>query len=79
MIDTPRKLLPVTKSPADEFNDASIAELTSRIRRNSQGSLAAYKDLYRRALDTGLADGLAYEATTDYAITDTEARIASFR
>src|SRR6478735_3883773 len=64
--------------PADELDDA-IAELTSRIRRNSQGSLAAYKDLYRHALDTGLADGLAYEATTDYAITDTEARIAGFR
>ena len=64
--------------PADELDDA-IAELTSRIRRNSQGSLAAYKDLYRHALDTGLADGLAYEAATDYAITDTEARIASFR
>ena len=50
--------------PADELDDA-IAELTSTIRRNSQGSLAAYKDLYRHALDTGLADGLAYEATTD--------------
>ena len=64
--------------PADELDDA-IAELTSTIRRNSRGSLAAYKDLYRHALDAGLADGLAYEATTDYPITDTEARIAGFR
>jgi enoyl-CoA hydratase/carnithine racemase len=64
--------------PADQLDDA-IAELTSTIRRNSQGSLAAYKDLYRCALDTGLADGLAHEAATDYGITDTEPRIAKFR
>ena len=64
--------------PAEDLDDA-VAELTSAIRRNSTGSLAAYKDLYRHALDTGLAAGLAYEATTDYPITDTEPRIAGFR
>lgn len=64
--------------PADQLDDA-IADLTATIRRNSRGSLAAYKDLYRHALDTGLADGLAYEATTEYPITDTEHRIAGFR
>jgi enoyl-CoA hydratase/carnithine racemase len=64
--------------PADELDDA-IVEMTTAIRRNSRGSLAAYKDLYRHALDTGLAEGLAYEAATDYLITDTEPRIARFR
>ena len=44
-----------------------------------QGSLAAYKDLYRPALDAGLADGLAYEATTDYPSPTPKPRIAGFR
>lgn len=59
--------------------DATVDELTASIAANSAGSLAAYKDLYRQALDRGLADGLAYEAATDYAIADTEERVASFR
>ena len=64
--------------PADEL-DAVVVELIGEIRQNSLGSLAAYKDLYRTAVDVGLADGLAYEAGTDYAIADTEPRIAGFR
>jgi enoyl-CoA hydratase/carnithine racemase len=64
--------------PPDRLDDA-IDELVVAIRGNSPGSLAAYKDLYRQALDTGMTDGLAYEAATDYPITDTEPRIAGFR
>ena len=64
--------------PADQL-DATVDALVAAIAANSAGSLAAYKDLYREALERGLADGLAYEAATDYAIADTEPRIASFR
>lgn len=64
--------------PIDEL-DGAVAELTAAICQNSSGSLAAYKDLFRRALDGGVADGLAYEAATEYPISDTEPRIAAFR
>jgi enoyl-CoA hydratase len=59
--------------------DAAVAELADAVAANSPGSIAAYKDLYREALDQGLSGGLAYEATTVYAIADTEPRIAGFR
>lgn len=64
--------------PAGEL-DAVVDELAAEVAANSAGSLAAYKDLYRVALDRGLDEGLAYEAATDYEIGDTEPRIASFR
>jgi enoyl-CoA hydratase len=63
---------------ADEL-DGAVAELAGAIAANSPGSIAAYKDLYRHALDVGQRDGLAYEAATDYPITDTDERIAAFR
>ncbi len=59
--------------------DRTVAELAAAIAANSAGSVGAYKDLYRRALDFGLTDGLAYEAETEYPIDDTEERVASFR
>lgn len=69
----------VTRSvPRDEL-DAAVTELTDAVRRTSGGSRAAYKDLFRSALDNGLADGLTYEAATEYPIDDTEPRIAAFR
>jgi len=58
--------------------DAAVAELLAAVVANSPGSLAAYKDLYREALDLGLTDGLAYEAATSYPITDSAQRLASF-
>ena len=58
--------------PLAELDDA-VAELAATLFGNSAGALAAAKDLYRVALDSGLADGLAYD------IDDTEARVASFR
>ncbi len=64
--------------PAEELDDA-IDELVGQLLANSSGSLAAYKDLYRVALDRGLADGLAYESATEYPIDDTEQRLAGFR
>ncbi len=59
--------------------DRAVGELASAIAENSAGSVAAYKDLYRRALDTGLTEGLAYEAATNYQITDAQSRVESFR
>jgi enoyl-CoA hydratase/carnithine racemase len=70
--------LAVRSVPRAELDDA-VAELAEAIVANSAGSLAAYKDLYRQALDRGLGDGLDYEAGTVYPITDTEERVASFR
>lgn len=64
--------------PAAEL-DAAVAALVAEVRANSMGSLAAYKDLYRVALDGGVGDGLRYEAATDYPIDDTEPRVAGFR
>ena len=59
--------------------DGAVADLAAAVAANSAGSIAAYKDLYREALDCGLRDGLAYEAATGYAIADTDDRIAAFR
>jgi hypothetical protein len=59
--------------------DAAVADLAATVVANSAGALAAYKDLYGRALDRGLADGLAYEAATRYVIADTDERIGTFR
>jgi enoyl-CoA hydratase len=59
--------------------DETVRALADTIRSHSAGALAAYKDLYREALDGGLADGLAYEEATRYPIEDTEKRVAGFR
>jgi enoyl-CoA hydratase/carnithine racemase len=70
--------LAVRSVPLAEL-DAAVTELASAIAANSPAALAAYKDLYARSLDTGLAEGLAYEAATRYPIDDTEERVGSFR
>ena len=59
--------------------DAEVAAMAEAVAANSRGSLLAYKDLYRVADRTSLADGLSYEAATEYPIDDTESRIAGFR
>lgn len=64
--------------PRDDL-DAEVATLVDQILANSNGSLVAYKDLYRVAEQHGLTDGLAYEAATGYSIDDTETRLADFR
>jgi enoyl-CoA hydratase/carnithine racemase len=67
-----------TRSVPREELDRAVADLASVIADNSAGSIAAYKDLYRQALDSGLTEGLAYEAQTQYRITDTQSRVATF-
>jgi enoyl-CoA hydratase/carnithine racemase len=64
--------------PRDEL-DAAVQTFLDQILANSAGSLAAYKDLYRQALDGGLRPGLGYEAATTYPIADGNDRIADFR
>ncbi len=64
--------------PLSRLDDA-VAELAADIVANSADALAAYKDLYRAALDHGLAAGLDYEARTRYPIADGEERVAGFR
>lgn len=59
--------------------DAVVDALIENLLANSQGSLAALKDLYRHALDEGLEKGLRYEAGHSYVIDDTESRVADFR
>lgn len=70
--------LAVRSVPRDEL-DAAVDDLVATLLANSQGSLAAYKDLYRAALDSDMVAGLAYEAGAEYEITDTDERVADFR
>lgn len=56
--------------------DGRINELASAMAKNSPGSIAAYKDLYRRSENAGLDEGLQYEAETTYRIDDVEERMA---
>lgn len=64
--------------PGDRL-DATVDELVEEILSNSSDAFVAYKDLYRVAEQSDLASGLAYEATTDYSFTDTDARLSGFR
>ena len=58
--------------------DARVDGLASAIARNSPGSIRAYKDLYSRAVNAGLNDGLDYERDTAYDIPDASQRMADF-
>jgi enoyl-CoA hydratase len=64
--------------PLDQL-DGAVDGLAQQLLANSPGSLAAYKDLYRQTLDSGQAEGLAYEATARFVIADTAERLATFR
>ena len=65
-------------APAAEL-DAAVADLVAAVLANSDQSLRAYKDLYRQTMELPLTQALAYEAATDYPITDTAERLAGFR
>ena len=65
-------------APAAELDNA-VASLIEEMRPNSAEAFRAYKDLYRAAENLNLADGLAYEADTDYAFSDSNERLAAFR
>ncbi len=59
--------------------DAATADLVSSIAGNSAGSLRSYKDLYHQTTEMSLSEALAYEADTEYPITDTAERLDGFR
>lgn len=63
--------------PAEEL-DATVSALCARIAANSAGSIAAYKDLYRRTEGQSLDAGLAYETARVYPISDSMTRLADF-
>jgi enoyl-CoA hydratase len=69
--------LAIRSVPSSELDEA-VAEVVSAVVGNSIGSLVAYKDLYRRALESGLSAGLEYEARTTYQIADTQQRLDAF-
>ena len=69
--------LAIRSVPGTQLDEA-VAEVSDAIVGNSVGSLVAYKDLYGRALESGLSAGLTYEADTTYAITDTHERLGTF-
>ncbi len=68
----------VTRSVPRDDLDQAVDELVGALAANSAGSLAAYKDLYREALERPLGEGLAYEAATTYPIPDMGERLAGF-
>jgi enoyl-CoA hydratase len=70
--------LAMDAAPVDDL-DQAVADLAERVSANSRGSLVAYKALYGRALEVGLSDGLSFEASTTYAIADTDERLGGFR
>jgi enoyl-CoA hydratase len=69
----------VARAAPLEDLDAEVVALTDALLANSPGSLRAYKDLYREAMERPLGDGLTYEASTEYPIADTAERLAGFR
>jgi len=56
-----------------------VAALAEDLLANSAGSLRAYKDLYREAMQCPLDEDLSYEASTPHPIDDTAARLADLR
>jgi enoyl-CoA hydratase/carnithine racemase len=64
--------------PGSELDEA-VDTLAATIADNSPGSIAAYKDLFNQSLERNLSDGLQYEYSTDYQITDSAERVASFK
>ena len=64
--------------PADKLEE-STTELAKKIMANSPESLAAYKYLYNRGMKLTLEEGLKLEFSSEFDITDTEHRLASFR
>lgn len=69
--------LAIAAPPADEL-EPHVMRLAQQISGNSAQALAVYKDLFRKALDCGLADGLSYEQNARYKLTETNARLATF-
>lgn len=57
--------------------DTHVGHMAAAMAENSSGSIAAYKDLYAASENSGLNDGLTYEAETTYPIADVQDRMAA--
>jgi enoyl-CoA hydratase len=68
----------VRSCPRAELDEV-VAELARTLTGNSRAAVAACKDLHRASERGSLVEGLAYEAAAEYAIHDTEDRVAGFR
>ncbi len=64
-------------APTAELDEV-VAGVASAISANSREAIAAYKDLYAAAANTGLNDGIEFEQNTKYVISDTNERLAEF-
>ncbi len=64
--------------PADKLEEATT-NLAKKIMANSLDSIAAYKYLYNHGMRLTLEKGLELEFRSEFDITDTEDRLASFR
>ncbi|MGJ8667933.1 MAG: enoyl-CoA hydratase/isomerase family protein [Oceanococcus sp.] len=58
--------------------DERVDQLCEQISSNSAQALAAYKELYRRTQGSGLDEGLAFEFSRVYPMTDSDERLAGF-
>lgn len=65
-------------APPLEDIEMIVLDLARQIVQNSPGSLSAYKDLYREAVNRGQNDGLEYEREARYDIRDSEERLKQF-
>ena len=70
--------LAAASAPRAEL-DTMVQGYIDQVLASHAASLAAYKDLYRVALDGGLGTGLAYEYSTTYPIPYDGARLDAFR
>lgn len=64
-------------APREEL-DERVSVAIAAIIENSGDAIAAYKDLWYNTFDATLAEGLAYEAATNYPIPDSAERLAAF-
>jgi enoyl-CoA hydratase len=69
--------LAIRSVPRSEL-DAAVDELAATLLENSAAVVAAYKDLYREALEGGMEAGLRYEADTHYPVRDSWERLGAF-
>jgi enoyl-CoA hydratase/carnithine racemase len=64
--------------PADKLEETTV-DLAKKIMANSLDCIAAYKYLYNHGTNLTLEKGLEIEFSSEFDITDTEDRLASFR
>ena len=64
--------------PADKLEETTV-DLAKKIMANSLESIAAYKYLYNHGVGLTLEKGLGLEFGSEFEISDTEDRLASFR